>query len=333
MFQTCAFCDGALGGDGGPSGLGVGKRFAFDEWRGRLWVVCPKCARWNLTPFDDRLEKIDALARLVPEGTLIARTEQVALIRWNRYDLVRVGRPPRAELAGWRYGERLRQRQRDRAKIVVPVVLVTVGATIALNAAVGGGFGMLFYNVGNIGDAVYSGIMGRRRVRLVEPPECASCGTIMQLRAKHVRHARVVTDARVDLGVIVSCPQCHCEGALLTGDDAAQTLRQGLTFLNARRSGRRSADIAARHVDAAGGPDEFIRGVARRSPTLRGLPADGRLALEMAVDEAAEVRELERQWRDAEELARIADGTLSTTPTLADQLAKLGGPVRNQPDS
>lgn len=333
MFQTCAFCDGSLGGDGGPSGLGVGKRFAFDEWRGRLWVVCPRCARWNLAPFDDRLEKVEALARLVPESTVVARTEQVALLRWNRYDLVRVGQPPRQELAGWRYGERLRQRQRDRAKVVVPVVLVTVGATIALNAAVGGGFGMLFYNVGNIGDAVYSGIMGRRRVRLVEPPECASCGTIMQLRAKHVRYARVVTDAQTDLGLIVSCPQCHREGAMLTGNEATWALRQGLTYLNARRSGRRSADIAARNVDAAGGADEFIRGVARRSVSLRGLPVDGRLALEMAVDEAAEVRELEREWRDAEELARIADGVLSTSPTLGEQLAKLTGPRGNQPDS
>jgi hypothetical protein len=30
----------------------------------------------------------------------------VALLRWRTYDLVRVGKPPRIELAGWRYGER-----------------------------------------------------------------------------------------------------------------------------------------------------------------------------------------------------------------------------------
>jgi len=34
----------------------------------------------------------------------------------------------------------------------------------------------------------------------------------------------------------------------------------------------------------------------------------------MAVDEQAEVLELERQWREAEELADIADGTLSSDP-------------------
>ena len=111
MYNTCAFCGGALGGDGGPSGLGVGRRLAFDEWRGRLWVVCPKCGRWNLTPLDDRLERIDALARVAARSRLLARTAQVALLRWESYDLVQVGKPPRVELATWRYGERLRQRE------------------------------------------------------------------------------------------------------------------------------------------------------------------------------------------------------------------------------
>ena len=64
MYRTCAFCNGKLDGDGGPSGLGVGRRLAFDEWRGRLWVICPKCTRWNLAPLEDRLERIEGLARV-----------------------------------------------------------------------------------------------------------------------------------------------------------------------------------------------------------------------------------------------------------------------------
>ena len=152
MFTTCAFCGGALGGDGGPSGLGVGRRFAFDEWKGRLWVVCPRCGRWNLTPFDDRLERIERLVHLAAQGRLLARTEQVSLIRWETYDLVRVGKPPRVELATWRYGERLKQRERERAKVVVPVAVAAVGLTIALNAAVGGGFGVVLYNAAGIGE-------------------------------------------------------------------------------------------------------------------------------------------------------------------------------------
>src|SRR5947208_5405743 len=74
MYRTCGFCNGKLGGDGGPSGLGVGRRLAFDEWKGRLWVICPKCSRWNLAPLDDRLEQIEALARAANSGSVAAAT-------------------------------------------------------------------------------------------------------------------------------------------------------------------------------------------------------------------------------------------------------------------
>src|SRR2546426_12764091 len=114
MYQTCAFCNAHLDGDGGPSGLGIGRRVAVDEWRGRLWVICRACGRWNLTPLDDRLERIQAVARAAQEGRVLAATGQVALVRWRDYDFVRIGRPPRVELAGWRYGERLRAREGER---------------------------------------------------------------------------------------------------------------------------------------------------------------------------------------------------------------------------
>jgi len=63
--------------------------------------------------------------------------------------------------------------------------------------------------------------------------------------------------------------------------------------------------------------------VARRELTLRSLGAERRLALEMAVDERAEVDELERRWKEAEEIAEIADGMLSTTTDLEDELRRL----------
>jgi hypothetical protein len=53
----------------------------------------------------------------------------------------------------------------------------------------------------------------------------------------------------------------------------------------------------------------------------------------MAFDEQVEVRELERQWRDAEEIAEIADGLLSTTPELEDRLRRLRERDQSQPDS
>jgi hypothetical protein len=323
MYTTCAFCNAAFGGDGGPSGLGVGRRIAFDEWKGRLWVVCPKCARWNLTPLDDRIERIEAVARVARDGRLLASTEQVALLRWDRYDLIRVGKPPRVELAGWRYGERLKARSRERAKVVVPLTLAALGIGIAANAAVGGSFGFLIWNVRDAADWLYVRIVGNRRVQLGEPPICDRCGSLLTLKAKHVQYARVVPDAHHDLGVLVSCPKCHGEAALLTGPDAEVTLRQGLAFLNVRLSSRRKAAEAAQVVDHAGGPDRLIRDVARRELTLRSLRPERQLALEMAVDEEAEIAELERQWRAAEELAEIADGTLSTDAAIEAELERL----------
>src|SRR6266576_1577115 len=253
MYTTCAFCNAKLDGDGGPSGLGVGRRIAFDEWKGRLWVICPKCARWNLTPLDDRLERIETVARAAHDARL------------------------------------------------------------------------------RLADGLYVTIVGNRRVSLVEPPICAHCGTLLDLRAKHVQHARVVPEARADVAVVVSCPHCHHEAALLTGNDAQVVLRQGLSYLNTTRAGRRRAEEAAQVVDQAGGPDRLIRDVAKRELTLRSLRPERRLALEMAVDEQAEVQELEQEWRDAEELADIADGTLSADAQIEEELRRLKKQGGDQP--
>lgn len=331
MYATCAFCSAKFDGDGGPSGLGIGRRLAFDEWKGRLWVVCTKCARWNLTPLDDRLERIEALARVARDGRLLASTEQVSLVRWQHYDLVRVGKPPRIEMAGWRYGERMRARSRERAKVVVPLTLAAIGLGIAANVAAGGSLGVVVWNVGRLADSVYVGLVGRRRLNLIEPPICDHCGAVLELKAKHILHARVIPDAHHDLGVLLSCPRCRHEAALLTGADAQAALRQGLTYLNIQRANRRKADDAARVVDAAGGADRLIQDIARRELTLRSLRPERQLALEMAVDEQAEVQELERQWRDAEEQAEIADGLLSGNDALDADLRRLKRRAGDQP--
>ena len=325
MFSTCAFCNAHLDGDGGPSGLAVGRRIAFDEWNGRLWVVCPRCARWNLAPLSDRLERIETLARTARQGELLAATDHVALFRWRRYELIRVGTPPRMELAGWRYGERLRTRGRARALVVVPLTVAAVGLVVAANVAAGGSFGFAIWNFGRLADGFYVGLVGRRPVRFQEPPICDHCGALLALQARHVQYTRLVPDARHDFGVLVRCPTCHREVALLTGADARAILRPGLAYLNLRRSSRQRADQAARVVGDAGGPDHLLRDIARREPTLRSLRPERQLALEMAVDERAELEELERQWRAAEEIAEIADGPLSTTPELERALLNLKG--------
>lgn len=323
MFKTCAFCNARFDGDGGPSGLGVGRRLAFDEWKARLWVVCPKCSRWNLSPLDDRLERVEAVARVAPTGHVVSATGQVALIRWGRYDLVRVGQPLRPELAVWRYGARLKAQARERARVVVPLTIAALGLGLAANVAAGGSLGIFVWNLHSLADSAYLGLVGLRRLRLAESRVCARCGVPMVLRARHMQHARVIPASGDDVAVIVNCPRCHGEGGSLAGAEAGRALRQGLTYLNARRRARRRAEDAARVVDRAGGPNELLLAVAREESKLRALPADRRLALEMAMDEREEIRELERQWHEAEETAEIADGLLSPSPEIEQQLRRL----------
>src|SRR5258707_13883040 len=164
MYRTCAFCNGKLDGGGGPSGLGVGRRLAFDECKGRLWVICPKCSRWNLAPPDDRLEQIEALARAAGEGRVAAATEHVALIRWQSYDLVRVGKPRRVEFATWRYGERLKARRREQLKFVIPVTVATLGLAVAVNVAAAALPGGLLWEISHITPMKSTSLLCPRRL-------------------------------------------------------------------------------------------------------------------------------------------------------------------------
>ncbi len=330
MYQTCAFCSGSLGGDGGPSGLGVGRRFAFDGWKSRAWVICQRCGRWNLTTQHDRLETVAALERMAAAGRVAATTDQVALVRAGAYDVVRVGKPPRVELAGWRYGERLKARERERLKIVVPVTLAVVGVTIATNIAAGGSSAWLFMQTPRLGDAIYTGLVGNRKVN-IEPPVCGHCGAVMVLRARHVQEARLSRTVHQDLALLLRCPRCDNIGAMLEGSDAERALRHGLTYVNLKkgRKVKRKAEEAASVVERAGGPQELIATATRAELRVASLKGAQGLALEMAVDEQAEVRELEREWRRADEIAEIADNLL-VPPTIEQELKHLKEP--RQPD-
>src|SRR5207249_1616867 len=241
MYRTCAFCNGKLDGDGGPSGLGVGRRLAFDEWKGRLWVICPKCTRWNLAPLDERLEHVEALARAAGEGRVAAATEQVALIRWRGYDLVRVGRPPRLEFATWRYDERLKARQREQLKFVVPLTVATVGLAVAVNVAAGGSVGVFVWNMPNIARAMYTGIIGRRTVGLIEPPICGR----RRARAPHPRRGPAGADASQHRPGAAARPRDR--GGRAGGDRSAGAAVEG------RRGDRRDRGRPALHHRGAGG--------------------------------------------------------------------------------
>jgi hypothetical protein len=330
VFTTCAFCAGEIGGDGGDSGLGVGRRFAYDGWKSRAWVVCQRCSRWNLTPFDERLEVIAALDRMASAGRVAATTEQVALIRVGPYDVVRVGKPPRVEMATWRYGQRIKARERERMKVVVPVAIAVVGLTVAVNVAAGGSMGAFMGQIPTMANGVYTWTVGNRKI-LIEPPICARCGTIMVLRNRHLKEARLQHTAHADVALLVICPHCKGEGALLEGPDAEAALRGGLTYQNLRQASKlkKKASEAATQVDAQGGAEPFLARQAVREAKVGSYKGAEALALEMAIDEQLELRELERQWREADEIADIADN-LVVDPAVEASLRRLK--EKGQPD-
>ena len=107
------FCKKPLGANEVVESFPVGRRLAFDAAKGRLWVVCAKCQRWNLTPLEERWEAVEECERLFRETPMRMSTENIGIARHGEgLDLVRVGEPSRAEFAAWRYGDRFGRRRR-----------------------------------------------------------------------------------------------------------------------------------------------------------------------------------------------------------------------------
>ncbi len=98
MYSTCLFCHADLGRNEVIEHFPVGRRLAYDAANGRLWVVCRRCERWNLTPQEERWEAIDDAERLFRGTRLRTSTENVGLARLqDGTELVRIGVPLRPE--------------------------------------------------------------------------------------------------------------------------------------------------------------------------------------------------------------------------------------------
>ena len=114
MYATCLFCNTHLGANEAIPTCPVGRRLAFDPAKGRLWVVCARCGRWNLTPLDERWEAIEGCERLFRATRLRVSTDNIALAQTRvGLELVRIGPALFPEIASWRYGARLRRLDRD----------------------------------------------------------------------------------------------------------------------------------------------------------------------------------------------------------------------------
>jgi hypothetical protein len=137
MYKTCIYCTRNLGDNESVENFPVGRRLAFDAGKGRLWVVCDNCRRWNLTPLEERWEAIEECERQYRDTTVRYSTDNVGLARLSEgLDLVRIGKPLRPEFAAWRYGREFLQRR------------VAVEASIALNLFVAVYDALVFYFTG-----------------------------------------------------------------------------------------------------------------------------------------------------------------------------------------
>ena len=311
MYSTCIFCHAPLEANDAIEHFPIGRRLAFDPARGRLWVVCRRCRQWNLTPTEERWEAIEECERFFRETRLRVSTDQIGLARLaSGVELVRIGQPERPEFAAWRYGDQLGRRRRA-AMIKVGIGLGALGAVVAGGAAAGVGIGGFGWLIGQMGERIVRGSPDRVIARL----PVADIGDVT-VKGKHLQHLQLAgTEGGVwRLGLPHRKQIVHVEG-----DTAVRALGKLLPQLNRFGGSRDRVSEAVSLIERETDPLRFFDVAARElrtreKPKISALPESMRLALEMAAHEDSERRALEGElalleqaWKEAEEVAAIAD--------------------------
>lgn len=348
MYSTCIFCNKPLGSNESIEAFPVGERLAFDPARGRLWVVCRSCERWNLSPLEERWEAIEQAEKLYRDTRRRVSTDNIGLARLAEgTTLVRIGEPQRPEFAAWRYGDQF-GRRRTRALAMAGGGIAGVVAVIAGGAAAGmamGGFGYLIFHAG------HSMVFGRAE-SVVARIRTEQHGVI-DVRRRHLAESTIMTEGDGSLGLQLRFKngQGH-----FTGPEAERIASIVLPQVNRFGGAKSAVADAVRSIEQAGDSSRFLQVAGQRAHSLikpladpeklrkRGtrqmefnkyglfsLPSAQRLALEMALHEEAERRALEGElatleqaWRDAEEVAAIADNLFVPAGVEAD-LRRLKG--------
>ena len=317
MYQTCLFCASRLGINETLEAFPVGRRIAFDAFKGRLWVVCLTCAQWNLAPLEERWEAVEACERLFRATRLRASTDNVGLARHaSGLEFVRVGRPMRPELAAWRYGPRLTRRRRR--------YLLWTGAGLAAGGAgllAGVAAGALSLFAARVLWGAGSGLITVARSQRIVARTLTPYRVPVAIRERDLPTARLVRQDHVLEGwaLRLDHPGVTVE---LTGAEALRVA--GLVLARVNGSGARPDQVraAAERLDRVGDVSRAFAQAAgpRGGPEglmLSTLIEEERLALEMAAHDESErramegeLRGLEAAWREAEEIASIADNLL-----------------------
>lgn len=340
MYSTCVFCDTRFESNAALESLQVGRRIAFDSAKGRLWVVCRRCERWNLVPIESRWEAVEEAERLFRGTRLRVSTEQIGLARIKEgTELVRIGKPLRPEFAAWRYGDQFGRRRRKM--LLVGTGAATVAGTVLTAGVVTGVVSLAL--LGQVGN-VMSLWTSRRTVARIP----ASDGGVLKLKQLQLQGTRI--GRYYDGTWFVKIDRSGTDGESIdyAGGEAERVAALLLPRLNSAGASKRHVTEAVAELEERGGPDAYMTHLIERPPlpswhkrtyapergiAFHQLPRTHRLALEMALHEererqllSSELRGLESAWRTAEEIAMIADDLL-VPPTVRAHLRDTARPA------
>ncbi len=333
MYRTCIFCSADLGTNEAIPAFPVGRSVAFDARLGRLWAVCRACGRWNLAPLEERWEPVEEAERRFRDSRLRAQSQNIGLCKLpDGTRLIRVGDALAGEMAAWRYGSQLVRR---RQQYIIGGVAVGAAALVALGGMIAIGIGG---SLGGFWTMAAQGWEDRQARKVIHrlPASLSPTGREVAIRRWHVQGARL--GAGDGGGVSLHVPDVELEkrrtdgwgrlkfsGApelVLPPDQARTVLNRAMVLVNKKGASRDRVGDAVRLIEGARTADEYLRQAARRGGVLgkrQGMEAQrltpvAALALEMALHDEQERRALEGElagleaaWRQAEEIAAIAD--------------------------
>jgi len=346
VYSTCLFCNGGLGTNATIEHFQVGKRLAFDESKGRLWVVCEQCGRWNLTPLEERWEAIEECERAFRGTYVRVSTGNIGLARLrDGMELIRIGAPLRPEFAAWRYGRHFGTRRRKMQYVAgagvaaAAAAAVVVGPTLAPALSLGAISIVVIPGLTTVMGAVpIVGMLAARDYiqhdRVVA--RLPNNRRIVTVRAKHLGDVELRVRGHSGPASLV----VHHDGGWSEFNDTAAIHATGVLIAGANKYGADASRIqdAVKEIENAGDAGGFLSEASSRNSWRGGrvmsllntyrrlgamnLSATERLALEMAVHEETERRAMEGElaileaaWRDAEQIAAICDDDL-TPPKL-----------------
>lgn len=308
------FCNRSLGTNEVLEEFPVGRRLAFDADRGRLWVVCQRCERWNLSPLEERWEAVEACEKIFRDTRLRVSTENVGLARHlEGLELVRIGAPLRPEFAAWRYGDQFGRRRKRAFLYGAGGAAVVMGISF-LDPAMMGGSGMGGYFAWQMWDGI---VASRTQTSLLTQD-----GRVIKMKRDDLPTVRL-RGAGDDLRLSILKGK---KQEWFSGREAERFAGQIVPRVNNAGGRKKTVRRAVEEIERAGHPDRFLAelGDGDRFKGRKGepgfvsrMPEPTRLALEMALHEEQERRALEGElaglesaWKAAEEIAAISDDLL-----------------------